>query len=126
MRFEHQAVVSSQIQDALDDLDAHGKADPDEPDDLESPLDNVHLRVGSKLKPVNFGEIESTDPSLFSRFHIRVSDFLSDLLPQSGIPLPEGRRIKFTVEDRVSPRCNSLKLFHSYLFAACSISTVEG
>ncbi|KAJ3832869.1 hypothetical protein F5878DRAFT_591241 [Lentinula raphanica] len=106
VRLEHQSVVASQIQDAIDLLDAHMKPlksdDPEDSQETDLPLDNFHLKLGSKLKPVTFGQLESAG-SVFQRLHIRVSDFLSDLLPQSGIPLPDGKRIKFNANDKLVP-----------------------
>ncbi|KAJ3841526.1 hypothetical protein F5878DRAFT_531507, partial [Lentinula raphanica] len=122
VRLEHQSVVASQIQDAIDLLDAHMKPvelddSDDDSNDTDLPLDNFHLKLGSKLKPMTFGQLENTDSS-FQRLHIRVSDFLSDLLPQSGISLPEGKRIKLSVNDVLVPyqslkvRYESLETWH--------------
>ncbi|KIK69183.1 hypothetical protein GYMLUDRAFT_117988, partial [Collybiopsis luxurians FD-317 M1] len=62
-----------------------------------------HFRIGSKLKPLAYGVLKDSDSHLFSRFHICVSDFMNILLPQSKIPLPGGKRIKFNLDDTIVP-----------------------
>ncbi|KAF5346809.1 hypothetical protein D9757_013487 [Collybiopsis confluens] len=116
VRIEHQSLVASQIQDAIDLIDASVRLNkPDEQDTFESPLNNTHISLGSKLMPpVSFAHLESTTPLLFSRLHIRVSDFLSDLLPLSHIPLPQGERIKFTANAVLVPY-QSLKVSYESL-----------
>lgn len=107
VRIEHQTVIATQIQTEIDAYDAYHQPlanDNDIPEDLED-LDltkNMHITVGSKLKAVTYAELAGVDSSLFARFHIRVSEFLSNLLPTSGIELPDGKRIMYTVNDTVS------------------------
>lgn len=102
VRIEHQTVVAAVTQNEIDEYDAYHQPDPDIPEDLETPTDNTHFTIGSKLKEISFAELTVKDPVLFARFHIRVSDFMSDLLPTSGIPLPGGRRIVYSASDMVS------------------------
>ncbi|KIK51836.1 hypothetical protein GYMLUDRAFT_377235 [Collybiopsis luxurians FD-317 M1] len=103
MRFEHQNVITTQIWDGINLLDAYNKPDPEELDDLELPVNNDHFRIGSKLKPLAYGVLKDSDSHLFSHFHIRVSDFMNILLSQSKIPLPGGKRIKFNLDDTIVP-----------------------
>ncbi|KAJ3834010.1 hypothetical protein F5878DRAFT_697660 [Lentinula raphanica] len=104
-RIEHQNVVSTLIQGEIEDYDDYlssGKGNYDIPDDIETLLHNAHIHIGSKLKPISFAQLES-ESSLFRQIHIRAADFMSNLLPTSGIPLPHGERIKFTVDSMVVP-----------------------
>lgn len=54
-------------------------------------MDNIHIGVGSKLKATSFESLEQSN-IMFSRFHIRMSEFLTALL---------GERISFKAADMV-------------------------
>ncbi|KAE9407876.1 hypothetical protein BT96DRAFT_1033699 [Gymnopus androsaceus JB14] len=103
VRIEHQTVVATVIQNEIDEYDAYYRPGPNIPNDLETPMDNLHFTIGSKLKEISFAELLEKDPVLFARFHIRVSDFMSDLLPTSGIPLPRGQRIVYSATNTIVP-----------------------
>ncbi|KAF9041871.1 hypothetical protein BDP27DRAFT_1374345 [Rhodocollybia butyracea] len=98
-------VVATQIQNEIDAYDAfyQPQVDTETPDDLETPTNNAHFMIGSKLKPITFAELSELDSALFSQIHICVSDFLSDLLPTSNIPLSGGKRISYTINETVIP-----------------------
>ncbi|KAJ3897963.1 hypothetical protein F5879DRAFT_995325 [Lentinula edodes] len=61
VRFEHQSVVATLIQDEIQILDRYEHGDPELPSDLETPIDNVHFTLGSKLKPISFAQLEGED-----------------------------------------------------------------
>lgn len=102
-------MVAAVIRDQLDDLDEIQKQhttdnDPDE-DDTSGPSTitdpNYHDLLGSKSSSYSFADLEKnhSDDSAFRNFRIRLADFLNDLLPTSGISLPNGKRIKFKAGD---------------------------
>ncbi|KAE9407194.1 hypothetical protein BT96DRAFT_963207 [Gymnopus androsaceus JB14] len=118
VHIEHQTVVATVIQNEIDEYNTYYQSDPDIPNDLETPMDNLHFAIGSKLKAISFADLLEKDPVLFARFHIHISDFRSDLLPTSGIPLPGGQRIVYSATSTIVPyqylRINyeSLKTWH--------------
>ncbi|KAH7870089.1 uncharacterized protein C8R40DRAFT_1073545 [Lentinula edodes] len=61
VRFEHQSIVATLIQDEIQILDRYEHGDPELPSDLETPIDNVHFTLGSKLKPISFAQLEGED-----------------------------------------------------------------
>ncbi|KAJ3977305.1 hypothetical protein EV361DRAFT_879617 [Lentinula raphanica] len=102
-RIEHQSVVAGLIQGQIDALDEHLlPKDADEPDDVESSIKNAHFCLGSKQRVVSFRDLEQTH-NRFSRFRLSLSDFISQLLPASNIPLPGNRYFKFSVDDKITP-----------------------
>ncbi|KAJ3721171.1 hypothetical protein C8R42DRAFT_670007 [Lentinula raphanica] len=102
-RIEHQSVVSGLIQGRINELDEYlHPTIADEPDDIESLTSDPHFCLGSKQKAISFRDLEQTH-SRFSRFHILLSDFISQLLPASNIPLPGGRYFKFSPDEKITP-----------------------
>jgi hypothetical protein len=65
-----------------------------------------HVTLGSRQPAHSFQEVEEAhnDDAAFKDFRIKLGNFLSDSLPAYGIPLPEGKRIKFRADDSVSVR----------------------
>lgn len=118
-------MVATLIQSQIDAYDAYHRPDPDVPDDLETPTDNVHFTIGSKLREITYATLLEQDPARFARFHIRVSEFMSNLLPASGIPLPEGRRISYTAADSVSFHLTP-ETFSTHIIVDYSIPVSEG
>ncbi|KAF9060741.1 hypothetical protein BDP27DRAFT_1452568 [Rhodocollybia butyracea] len=94
VRIEHQNVVAAHIWDEIQNLDAFQKGDPDVPDDIEAVLDNIHFTLGSKCKPLSFGELEGRDV-IFSRLHLRAGEFLSGILTTFNSQI----QIKYTHHD---------------------------
>jgi hypothetical protein len=87
----------------IDLLDASRRLDPEMhgegPDE-----DYEHITLGSKQRPKIMGDLEDekrTDPA-FTRFRIRLGDWLSRFLQAYGIPLPDGKWIKFLLGHKVS------------------------
>ncbi|KAF5380684.1 hypothetical protein D9757_007079 [Collybiopsis confluens] len=104
-RIEHQSIVSGLIQGHLDLLDSIGRSDLEEDEDDVEDEDatcNNHFALGSGLKDITISELESQS-ILFARFHIRLSQFISELLPASGIVLPDQRYFTFTSHDKITP-----------------------
>jgi len=81
--------------------------------------------IGSKLKEISFAELLENNPVLFARFHIRVSEFMSDLLPTSGIPLPGGQRIAYSAINMVSFQIHTFQRNLSNGSTDCSLSISE-
>ncbi|KAJ4463570.1 hypothetical protein C8J55DRAFT_443710, partial [Lentinula edodes] len=98
VRFEHQSVVATLIQDEIQILDRYEHGDPELPSDLETPIDNVHFTLGSKLKPVSFAQLEGED-LIFARIHIRLAEFMSTLLTTATNIV----RVTYTAHDTVIP-----------------------
>lgn len=117
--------MATVIQNEIDDYDAYYQPNPDIPNDLETPTDNLHFMIGSKLKEISFAELLENNPVLFARFHIRVSEFMSDLLPTSGIPLPGGQRIAYSAINMVSFQIHTFQRNLSNGSTDCSLSISE-
>ncbi|KAF8832795.1 hypothetical protein HHX47_DHR1001873 [Lentinula edodes] len=98
VRFEHQSVVATLIQDEIQILDRYEHGDPELPSDLETPIDNVHFTLGSKLKPISFAQLEGED-LIFARIHIRLAEFMSTLLTTATNIV----RVTYTAHDTVIP-----------------------
>lgn len=79
------------------------------PLDLENPTDNPHFSIGSKLRAITFAKLEQSG-TLFARFHILLSKFISELLLASGISLPGGQYVKYTVDDMVSSQFHHVSI----------------
>ncbi|KAE9393198.1 hypothetical protein BT96DRAFT_967228 [Gymnopus androsaceus JB14] len=62
---EHQTVVATVIQNEIDEYNTYYQSDPDIPNDLEMPMDNLHFEIGSKLKAISFADLLEKDPVLF-------------------------------------------------------------
>ncbi|KAJ8074178.1 hypothetical protein PM082_012470 [Marasmius tenuissimus] len=100
LRIEHQCLIAGIIRGQLEMLDEVSEDD----EGGESTAD-PHIFLGSKCRLISFEQFEqdrTLDPS-FSRFRIRLSDFMSNLLPLSSIPLPAGRRINFQAHEQILP-----------------------
>ncbi|KAJ3911499.1 hypothetical protein F5877DRAFT_73133, partial [Lentinula edodes] len=98
VRFEHQSVVATLIQDEIQILDRYEHGDPELPSDLETPIDNVHFTLGSKLKPVSFAQLEGED-LIFAQIHIHLAEFMSTLLTTATNIV----RVTYTAHDTVIP-----------------------
>ncbi|KAJ4476792.1 hypothetical protein C8R41DRAFT_869631 [Lentinula lateritia] len=98
VRFEHQSVVATLIQDEIQILDRYEHGNPELPSDLETPIDNVHFTLGSKLKPVSFAQLEGKD-LIFARIHIRLAEFMLTLLTTATNIV----RVTYTAHDTVIP-----------------------
>ncbi|KAL0564298.1 hypothetical protein V5O48_017752 [Marasmius crinis-equi] len=106
LRVEHQCLVAGIIRGQLDTLDSLLDIDESESENIESSHDqDPHISLGSKRGLVTFEclEQEHANNAVFSRFRIRLSNFMSDLLPSSNIVLPGGRRIKFQPHEKIVP-----------------------
>ncbi|THU83800.1 hypothetical protein K435DRAFT_822896 [Dendrothele bispora CBS 962.96] len=99
------------IRARIDALDGYPREDPDsklteedEEEEMDEAMDNAHA-LGSISKIITLQDIENdhASNSSFSRFRIRLSDFMSDLLPTSGILLPNGKRINFKSHEKIQP-----------------------
>ncbi|KIK69151.1 hypothetical protein GYMLUDRAFT_152168 [Collybiopsis luxurians FD-317 M1] len=105
IRVEHQSVVAGLIQGQIDLLDANNMGPGvamEEPEDIELPMSNSHFVIGSRMQVLSLGELECLGHP-YTRFHIRLSKFISMLLPASGIPLPNQQYFKFTSHDMITP-----------------------
>ncbi|KAJ3879833.1 hypothetical protein F5051DRAFT_438442 [Lentinula edodes] len=98
VRFEHQSVVATLIQDEIQILDKYEHGNPELPSDLETPIDNVHFTLGSKLKPVSFAQLEGED-LIFAQIHIRLAEFMLTLLTTATNIV----RVTYTAHDTVIP-----------------------
>ena len=87
----------------IDILDASRQLDPEIHG--EGPgEDYEHITLGSKQRPQSMGDLEvekATNPA-FTRFRIRLGDWLSEFLQAYAIPLPDGKWIKFLLGHKVS------------------------
>jgi hypothetical protein len=102
LKINHSRYVCGFVRMLIDILDASRQTDsemcgegPDE--------DYDHITLGSKQRPQTMGDLEdatSTDPA-FTRFHTRLGDWLSGFLQACGIPLPNGKWIKFLLGYKV-------------------------
>ncbi|KAJ6495988.1 hypothetical protein C8R45DRAFT_1052651 [Mycena sanguinolenta] len=110
LRSLHRRMVGRFVLDQLEDLDELLLNNVDEPSDSKDsePTDLEQLGnavIGAKQKPIPFSELEDamkTDLG-FLHFRIRFADFLSEFLPAHGHTLLQGRRIKFTAQQDITP-----------------------
>ncbi|KAJ7707650.1 hypothetical protein B0H17DRAFT_1033442 [Mycena rosella] len=120
LRSLHRRMVGKFIRDQLDDLDEFGD-DEEEPRDPEKevPSDLQQLGnvvIGAKRQPVSFLNLEQdmrTDLA-FQNFRVRFAEFLSGFLPANGHELPNGKRVKFSPENEITPY-EFLKVFFKSL-----------
>ncbi|KAJ7629311.1 hypothetical protein B0H17DRAFT_1164314 [Mycena rosella] len=120
LKSEHRRLVGKYIRDQLDDLDQNFQRewDGEEPEE-EAPTDiqlfeNVAIgAVEAKLSLDNLERAKQNDTA-FTRFRLRLAEFLSDSLPLYGYKLPSGNRIKLLPENKISPH-KFLKVFYQSL-----------
>jgi hypothetical protein len=62
------------------------------------------VTISSKQPDTTFEDLEQSRQAdfAFTRFRIRLAEFFSNFLPAHDIPLPDGKRIKFTKTDKVN------------------------
>jgi hypothetical protein len=92
------------VRQKIDELDESLHAGEEEERLCHSVLTFEHVTIGSPQSKITFENLEKQKISdvAFNRFRIRLADFFNDFLPSHGIPLPEGKRIKFSKEHTVS------------------------
>ena len=102
-------MIQGQI-DILDDFETPTSA-LEEYIEIDTPTKNGHFSLGSKVQMLSLHDLVLSDAQ-FSRFHIRLSKFISELLPASNIPLPDGRYFNFSASDMVCLQlCISFKVY---------------
>lgn len=130
LRAEHSLFVARHIREALDlsdelahehiakalqrdnDADADDNDDDDEEEDEPADLEDIpkpdnklahknsHFTLGSKCRALTLRTLAEHDPR-FSRFHIRLSDFMNNFLNVYNIPHSRRQLIKFAQDDKV-------------------------
>ncbi|KAF8132645.1 hypothetical protein K438DRAFT_1998510 [Mycena galopus ATCC 62051] len=116
LRSLHRRMVGKYIRDQLNDLDVSMDDDDLEhspPADLEV-LGNVV--VGSKRPFISFLDLEAAmkNDAAFTKFRLRLADFLNVFLPAYGYPLPGGKRVAFAADQGITPQ-QFLKVFFNSL-----------
>lgn len=114
MQADQFLVVSGLIRSHIDNLDNYSRAlssdteDEADTDTLTETASNHNeyndiRQLGSTMKPCSFAALEEThqnDPA-FRRFRLRLGEYLTAVLPLFGIPLLQGKAIKFHSTDAV-------------------------
>ncbi|THH17255.1 hypothetical protein EUX98_g9164 [Antrodiella citrinella] len=108
LKIDHKHLISQTIRDLVvyyDDF--HRPVDEDDAElkkSAQSPQVFGHVIAGSLQLPESFSSIEERHRgnNLFKNFRTRLANYLSNMLPLSGIPLPNGRRIAFSQEESVT------------------------
>ncbi|KAF8207444.1 hypothetical protein K438DRAFT_1904651 [Mycena galopus ATCC 62051] len=116
LRSLHRRMVGKYIRDQLNDLDVSMDDDDLEhspPADLEV-LGNVV--VGAKRPFISFLDLEAAmkNDAAFTKFRLRLADFLNVFLPAYGHPLPGGKRVAFAADQGITPQ-QFLKVFFNSL-----------
>ncbi|KAF8207999.1 hypothetical protein K438DRAFT_2071545 [Mycena galopus ATCC 62051] len=116
LRSLHRRMVGKYIRDQLNDLDVSMDDDDLEhapPADLEV-LGNVV--VGAKRPFISFLDLEAAmkKDAAFTKFRLRLADFLNVFLPAYGHPLPGGKRVAFAADQGITPQ-QFLKVFFNSL-----------
>lgn len=88
----------------LDELDEfENDEDLQEADIMEGMDSNAHVKLGSQQPVQTLRDLEAShfQDRAFQNFRVKLNDFLNILLPTSGIPLPGGKRIHLTPDNKV-------------------------
>ncbi|KAF9459908.1 hypothetical protein BDZ94DRAFT_1267182 [Collybia nuda] len=115
LKFDHRLMISGQIRSNIDALDGYVRdllADPEDASTTthsirESPQSlayDEYRQLGSGLPPCTFEEFQAAhqqDPA-FTRFRLKLGEFMTKFLPIYGISLPNGKAIKFQAEDMIT------------------------
>ncbi|KAJ7668084.1 hypothetical protein B0H17DRAFT_1142650 [Mycena rosella] len=106
LKSEHRRLVGKYIRDQLDDLDQNFQRewDGEEPEE-ETPTDIQvfeNVAIGAVDADLSLDNLEQAKPNdtAFTRFRLRLAEFLSDSLLLYGYKLPGGRRIKLLPENK--------------------------
>ncbi|KAG2028896.1 hypothetical protein BDR03DRAFT_1057700 [Suillus americanus] len=105
LRLDHRFLIAHLIHLDIEDYDdlITSKNDPLHLDSEDNECPNndsdatLHIKLGATQKHQTFATLEQlhANDNAFNRFRIKLADFLSDSFPAHGIPLPDGKRIKF-------------------------------
>jgi hypothetical protein len=112
LRLDHRFLIAHSIRLDIEDYDElvasrNNKLHLDNDNDNELPDNNddntFHVQLGAAQKEQTFAALEQlhANDDAFNRFRIKLADFLSDSFPAHGIPLPDGKRIKFMPNETV-------------------------
>ncbi|THH28010.1 hypothetical protein EUX98_g6168 [Antrodiella citrinella] len=109
LKIDHKYLVSQAVRDLLTYYDDfHCPVDSDEDDNelkksAQTPQVFGHVVAGSLQLPESFSSIEERHRgnNQFKNFRTRLATYLSDMLPLSNIPLPNGRHITFSLQESI-------------------------
>ncbi|THH16568.1 hypothetical protein EUX98_g9282 [Antrodiella citrinella] len=109
LKIDHKYLVSQAVRDLLTYYDDfHCPVDSDEDDNelkksAQTPQVFGHVVAGSLQPPESFSSIEERHRgnNQFKNFRTSLATYLSDMLPLSNIPLPNGRCITFSLQESI-------------------------
>ncbi|KAH7927024.1 hypothetical protein BV22DRAFT_1153995 [Leucogyrophana mollusca] len=103
LQADHCSLVAEYIRAQLDILDDYN-ASKDDDEELDNMDEVSHIRLGARQDPQSLAAVEDLHKSdvAFKDFRIKLAEYLNNALPRNNIPLPNGRRIKFTPTDTVT------------------------
>ncbi|THU95745.1 hypothetical protein K435DRAFT_819621 [Dendrothele bispora CBS 962.96] len=100
-----QFLVADITYSQVDSLDEYMQSKVEEDELAEDSIGGHHFSLGSKCKPLTFEELEDLHKSeqSYSRFRIRLGQFMTGFLPANNIPLPNGKEVRYSSSDMITP-----------------------